>query len=184
MWPWRTRRALRPKIRRAGRPLASELHGSYWHSLPLLEQHGCRAHTLRSTPDFAILRVRMLGAHWRFSLYSSRKKQGFQQHSWSLSCLDPAGVNLSCSGQILPAQGNAPPVFLITYGRHTACSTRGRRSGAQRGASENNFGQRFSVSTPCFIKWRPSVLPPTDNKLSSREESLIFWASVPGYEAL
>jgi len=26
-----------------------------------------------------------------------------------------------------------------------------RRSGAQRGASENNFGQRFSVSTPCFI---------------------------------
>ena len=24
-----------------------------------------------------------------------------------------------------------------------------RRSGAQRGASENNFGQRFSVSTPC-----------------------------------
>ena len=25
-----------------------------------------------------------------------------------------------------------------------------RRSGAQRGASENNFGQRFSVSTPCF----------------------------------
>jgi hypothetical protein len=27
---------------------------------------------------------------------------------------------------------------------------KGRRSGAQRGASENNFGQRFSVSTPCF----------------------------------
>jgi hypothetical protein len=25
-----------------------------------------------------------------------------------------------------------------------------RRSGAQRGASENNFGQRFSVSTPCL----------------------------------
>jgi hypothetical protein len=29
--------------------------------------------------------------------------------------------------------------------------TENRRSGAQRGASENNFGQRFSVSTPCFI---------------------------------
>ncbi|HKV81896.1 MAG TPA: hypothetical protein VJP02_27360, partial [Candidatus Sulfotelmatobacter sp.] len=29
--------------------------------------------------------------------------------------------------------------------------TKTRRSGAQRGASENNFGQRFSVSTPCFI---------------------------------
>jgi hypothetical protein len=28
--------------------------------------------------------------------------------------------------------------------------TENRRSGAQRGASENNFGQRFSVSTPCF----------------------------------
>jgi hypothetical protein len=25
-----------------------------------------------------------------------------------------------------------------------------RRSGAQRGAPENNFGQRFSVGTPCF----------------------------------
>jgi hypothetical protein len=28
---------------------------------------------------------------------------------------------------------------------------KGRRSGAQRGASENNFGQRFSVSTPCLF---------------------------------
>jgi hypothetical protein len=26
-----------------------------------------------------------------------------------------------------------------------------RRSGAQRGTSENNFGQRFSVGAPCFI---------------------------------
>jgi hypothetical protein len=32
-----------------------------------------------------------------------------------------------------------------------------RRSGAQRGASENNFGQRFSVSTPCFTF--PSARP-------------------------
>ena len=37
---------------------------------------------------------------------------------------------------------------------------RNRRSGAQRGASENNFGQRFSVSTPCFFSRRTSALPP------------------------
>jgi hypothetical protein len=34
-----------------------------------------------------------------------------------------------------------------------------RRSGAQRGASENNFGQRFSVSTPCFTLPRRPALP-------------------------
>ena|ERR1700733_4963305 len=40
-----------------------------------------------------------------------------------------------------------------------------RRSGAQRGASENNFGQRFSVSTPCLDSPKlrqpspPSYLP-------------------------
>jgi len=34
---------------------------------------------------------------------------------------------------------------------------RNRRSGAQRGASENNFGQRFSVSTPCFSRSRMAL---------------------------
>jgi hypothetical protein len=34
-----------------------------------------------------------------------------------------------------------------------------RRSGAQRGASENNFGQRFSVSTPCFTLSQRPALP-------------------------
>jgi len=38
----------------------------------------------------------------------------------------------------------------LTNGWLLALSS-GRRSGAQRGASENNFGQRFSVSTPCFF---------------------------------
>src|SRR4051812_3815799 len=39
----------------------------------------------------------------------------------------------------------------MTYRRHAGCSSKIRRSGAQRGASENNFGQRFSVSTPCLF---------------------------------
>src|SRR5436853_7458314 len=43
-----------------------------------------------------------------------------------------------------------------------------RRSGAQRGASENNFGQRFSVSTPCFMCATP-VSPP------QKVESSPFW---------
>jgi hypothetical protein len=38
--------------------------------------------------------------------------------------------------------------------------TETRRSGAQRGASENNFGQRFSVSTPCFLSSRTALTPP------------------------
>ena len=36
-----------------------------------------------------------------------------------------------------------------------------RRSGAQRGASENNFGQRFSVSTPCFSRLKMTPPPRT-----------------------
>ena len=39
--------------------------------------------------------------------------------------------------------------------------TRNRRSGAQRGASENNFGQRFSVRTPCFISRLGWPSPPS-----------------------
>lgn len=38
---------------------------------------------------------------------------------------------------------------------------KGRRSGAQRGASENNFGQRFSVSTPCFIPQKRTLRQPS-----------------------
>src|SRR5437879_13514221 len=41
-----------------------------------------------------------------------------------------------------------------------------RRSGAQRGASENNFGQRFSVSTPCFIS-RPRWPSPNSRSLAN-----------------
>jgi hypothetical protein len=39
--------------------------------------------------------------------------------------------------------------------------TETRRSGAQRGASENNFGQRFSVSTPCFSLVSDGPPPPS-----------------------
>jgi len=46
----------------------------------------------------------------------------------------------------------------FTDGKRFALS-RNRRSGAQRGASENNFGQRFSVSTPCSSSDRPTALP-------------------------
>jgi hypothetical protein len=40
----------------------------------------------------------------------------------------------------------------LRYGIPVALE-KNRRSGAQRGASENNFGQRFSVSTPCFMSY-------------------------------
>ncbi len=49
---------------------------------------------------------------------------------------------------------------------------KGRRSGAQRGASENNFGQRFSVSTPCFP---PAASPP--QRRSSPSAGLSFCTS-------
>jgi hypothetical protein len=47
--------------------------------------------------------------------------------------------------------GNIVP-FILRYLRDGTplALEKVRRSGAQRGASENNFGQRFSVSTPCF----------------------------------
>ncbi len=41
-----------------------------------------------------------------------------------------------------------------------------RRSGAQRGASENNFGQRFSVSTPCLNS--PKLRQPSPPSFSPR----------------
>jgi hypothetical protein len=51
-----------------------------------------------------------------------------------------------------------------------------RRSGAQRGASENNFGQRFSVSTPCFfarLGW-PSPTPRLKSEIKVKKAEFLF----------
>ena len=51
---------------------------------------------------------------------------------------------------------------------------KGRRSGAQRGASENNFGQRFSVSTPCFIPQEQSLRQPSPTSFEPTYRVLFF----------
>ena len=52
---------------------------------------------------------------------------------------------------------------------------KGRRSGAQRGASENNFGQRFSVSTPCFIPQKRTVASALPNLVRTHVSGSFFW---------
>ena len=68
----------------------------------------------------------------------------------------------------------------------TFATGKGRRSGAQRGASENNFGQRFSVSTPCFFsKPTKQPSPPTQNVHSSRcGEYARVWVCTCGTDTL
>ena len=71
-------------------------------------------------------------------------------------CFVVAGSRVA-RGKTFPGAGNyyrAENIVIVCFEafalRHPSCFRKDRRSGAQRGASENNFGQRFSVSTPCF----------------------------------
>lgn len=59
-----------------------------------------------------------------------------------------------------------------------------RRSGAQRGASENNFGQRFSVSTPCLFAKRFVSPPHPSNVIHLFQECRIDSLYRPHYVAL
>jgi len=68
---------------------------------------------------------------------------------WRVSNSFPPGCN-SYQGR-----SRTTPCFQpLTNGKPVAI-LQPRRSGAQRGALENNFGQRFSLGAPC-ISFRPS----------------------------
>jgi len=74
-------------------------------------------------------------------------------------CFVVAGSRVA-RGKTFPGAGNyyrAENIVIVCFEafalRHPSCFRKNRRSGAQRGASENNFGQRFSVSTPCFMSY-------------------------------
>jgi hypothetical protein len=82
---------------------------------------------------------------------------------------NPDGSNLALHtrSKLFPRHGNSyrakkllTPYFQsFTDGIRLALYI-ARRSGAQRGASENNFGQRFSVSTPCIFPSARQPFPP------------------------
>src|SRR5258708_4964328 len=85
-----------------------------------------------------------------------------------ISCLTarrktfPAGSN---SYRVQPAQ----PSFYQWFTDGTVCALgKGRRSGAQRGAPENNFGQRFSWAPLAIsaLPYKPFVLLPFNSSPS------------------
>ena len=100
----------------------------------------------------------------------------FSGPTWHLHCRiqrlsnNKAGplVAFRCRSKSFPVAGNyyrrampARTCFQRFRNGKVLALWKSRRSGAQRGASENNFGQRFSVSTPCFWRelGRPSPHP-------------------------
>ena len=80
-------------------------------------------------------------------------------------CFVVAGSRVA-RGKTFPGAGNyyrAENIVIVSFEafalRHPSCFRKNRRSGAQRGASENNFGQRFSLSTPCFMSYARDSKP-------------------------
>jgi len=86
----------------------------------------------------------------------------------------PGARSKSFRGSAIPTELKISSPFILKNLRDGTplALVKARRSGAQRGASENNFGQRFSVSTPCFcLLVRRSSLPPSQSREAAKEES-------------
>ena len=111
-----------------------------WHGASLAP--GNKANSLKRLIAFS--RTAIAGPRW----------QDIERFQHRLAtALRREGRSKSFRREAIPTeQKNRPPFSLnkLQDGIPLAL-VKNRRSGAQRGASENNFGQRFSVSTPCFV---------------------------------
>src|SRR5258706_11874599 len=94
---------------------------------------------------------------------------------WHCSCPESC-FSKSCRvcGKSYRAAQSAGSVVSIICGWQPGCYSNGRRSGAQRGAPEYDFGQRLISGAPCILTRRSTQGPPPksgQNQLLSDSQS-------------
>jgi len=111
------------------------------------------------------LEVPIARSGWNYRIFESRSKNDFNSLLARLLRRVPRSNSFSVLGKSYKGR-RFPLIYFQSLKDGTLHAlVENRRSGAQRGASENNFGQRFSVSTPCLDSPKlrqpspPSYLP-------------------------
>src|SRR6202034_4420043 len=105
------------------------------------------------------LEVPIARSGWNYRIFESRSKNDFNSLLARLLRRVPRSNSFSVLGKSYKGR-RFPLIYFQSLKDGTLHAlVENRRSGAQRGASENNFGQRFSVSTPCLDS--PKVPPPS-----------------------